>query len=112
MSNDNNNNEVLDKINDLTVAESNNSKDIGYIKSDTQDIKNSITVLSKRVEDFYVSQDQFYPVKTAVYGLMGGILITVLIAILSLVIIPQVLAPVNSQNEMINSHMSGREKAK
>lgn len=106
-----NNDELLEKINDLTIAEAINSQDIKYIKDDTQDIKTSVAVLSKRVEDFYVNQDQFYPVKTMVYGLAGGVLITVLIAILSLIIIPQVMSPTNLQNQVSHSE-SSKEKTR
>jgi hypothetical protein len=101
-----NSEELLDKINDLTVSEAVNQQDIKNIKEDTQEIKQSVSALAARVESYYVNNDVFYPVKTAVYGLMGGILITVLIAVLSLIIIPQIASPMSPQNKMLQHEES------
>jgi hypothetical protein len=106
-----NNEELLEKINDLTVAETLNATDIKYIKEDTKDIKQSVAELSARMESYYVNLDMWWPVKTAVYGLMGGILLTVLVAVLGLVIIPQfnVNSQISPQNQLVHS---AEEKAK
>ena len=79
--------QITEKLNDLVTNDALKSKDIEYIKDETKDIKNSLDLLAKRVEEFYVNQDQFWPVKTMVYGLAGGILLTVLVAMMTLVTI-------------------------
>lgn len=83
------NDELMDKINQLTTNDSLKAKDIEYIKKTQDDMKASIEKLNTTVEEYYVNQDQFAPVKFLVQGLAGGILLTVLIAVASLVIIPR-----------------------
>ena len=79
--------EIIEKLNELATSEALNSKDVEYIKEEVKDVKVSLNNLAQRVEEFYVNQDQFWPVKTMVYGLAGGILLTVLVAMMTLIII-------------------------
>ena len=83
------NDELMDKINTLVTNDALKSQDIQYIKKDAEDIKQAIGDLDKKVENFYVSQDSFYPVKLFAYGAASAILLTVVIAMCSLVIIPR-----------------------
>jgi hypothetical protein len=53
--------------------------DISYIKSDIKEIKDSVVT-------GYVTKDQFEPVKRIVYGLVGLILTSVVVAIVTLVL--------------------------
>lgn len=53
--------------------------DIGYIKRDLAEIKN-------KMENNYVTRDEFTPVRNIVYGMAGLILIGFVGAIISLVI--------------------------
>lgn len=55
------------------------ANDIGYIKEDLKDIKETVGAT-------YVTKDQFEPIRNIVYGLVGLILTAVIVAILSLVI--------------------------
>lgn len=80
---------LLNKINELAIAESSNSLNIGNIQGDIKEVKESVENLTKKVEEYYVNNDRFWPVKTLVYGFAGGILLTVLFSILSLVLIPR-----------------------
>jgi hypothetical protein len=54
--------------------------EINYIKSDVKDIK-------IKLENDYVTQDQFEPVKKIVYGLVSVILLAVIGAVVGLVIL-------------------------
>ena len=87
------NEDLLAKINELVLTESRNNQDIKNNIAETKVVKDSVAALAIRVEEYYVNQDQFWPIKTAVYGLMGGILLTVLIAVLALVVVPRVASP-------------------
>lgn len=53
--------------------------DIGYMKRDIADIKNTVT-------DSYVTKSEFLPVRNAVYGFVGLILVAVVGAVISLVV--------------------------
>jgi len=55
------------------------AKDITYIKGEVTDIKN-------KLEESYVTKDEFDPIKKVVYGLVGLILTGVVGALLALVI--------------------------
>ena len=56
------------------------NSDIAYIKKDIADIK-------AKLENHYVTQDQFAPIAKIVYGMVSVILLTVLGAVIALVII-------------------------
>lgn len=53
--------------------------DISYIKQDIKEIKDSVVTS-------YVTKDQFEPIKRVVYGLVGLILTSVVIAVVTLVL--------------------------
>jgi hypothetical protein len=55
------------------------AKDITYIKE-------KVVIIEKNLENKYVTQDQFAPVKNIVYGLVTLILIAVVGALLTLII--------------------------
>lgn len=55
------------------------ANDIGYIKEDIKDIKDT-------VGSTYVTKDQFEPIRNIVYGLVGLILTAVVVAILAIVV--------------------------
>lgn len=58
------------------------ANDISYIKRDVIEIKT-------RMENNYVTREEFEPIKKIVYGLVSLILVTVVVAVLALVIIKQ-----------------------
>lgn len=64
---------------DVAVKMAEFGRDLSYIKSSVDDIKNSI-------DSDYVSKDEFEPIKKIVYGLVGLILIAVVGALMTLVI--------------------------
>jgi hypothetical protein len=99
--------ELINKINELTMAENKNAMSIEYVTKDVKDVKDSVDALAKKVEDYYVNNDVFYPVKTLVYGFTGGILLTILFAVLSLILIPKItITPSVSPNAPISIHSS------
>lgn len=53
---------------------------IKYIQRDINDIKN-------KLDDTYVTKDEFNPVRNIVYGMVGLILIAVMAALIALVVI-------------------------
>lgn len=55
------------------------ANDIAYIKSDIRDIKETVSAT-------YVTKDQFEPIRNIVYGLVGLILVSVVVALLSVVV--------------------------
>lgn len=55
------------------------ANDIGYIKKDMSDIKETLT-------KSYVSREEFEPIKRLVYGLVSLILVAVVVALLALII--------------------------
>ena len=66
------------------MAKNDQKTDIALIKQKLDGVETSI----KKIEDYYVNHDQFFPVKLLVYGLAGGVLLTVLGAVLALVVMP------------------------
>lgn len=50
-------------------------------------IKESIDKIEKKIDNKYVTKDEFAPVKLVVYGLVGVILVAVMGAIIALVVI-------------------------
>lgn len=63
-----------DKVN-LALIE----QDLKYIKDSVKEIKNSL-------DKNYVTIDQFAPVKSIVYGMVGLILTSIVVAMLTLII--------------------------
>lgn len=59
------------------------AKDVSYMKDSIRDINNKLDKLDGR----YVTVDQFWPVKTIVYGGAGIVLTSVMGAILTVIII-------------------------
>lgn len=55
------------------------ANDVGYIKKAIDD-------LAQKVDNGYVTKEQFAPIQKLVYGLVGLILVSVIVALLSLVL--------------------------
>ena len=55
-------------------------KDVEYIKQSVDEIKRDL----EELPDKFVSQDQFYPIRAIVYGLVGAVLMGVIGAVLAL----------------------------
>lgn len=98
---------IEDKLNELSMAESHNAKDIAYIKEDISEIKNDnaeikqsisdiATKLETKMETHYVSNDKFLPVKYLAFGAAGAILASVVGAWMAIVI-PKVTMETKSQ---------------
>jgi hypothetical protein len=64
---------------DLAITAAGVAVDISYIKAD-------ISNINSKLDDHYVTKDQFAPIQRLVYGLVGLILIAVVGAILALVL--------------------------
>ena len=62
------------------------SETIPDLKITLTELKGQVSNLNKVIE-YFVTHSQFYPVKLIAYGLAGGVLISVLTAILSKVIL-------------------------
>jgi septal ring factor EnvC (AmiA/AmiB activator) len=101
------NKKIEDKLNELAMAESHNSKDISYIKEDISEIKTDnaeikksisdiATKLEEKMETHYVSNDKFLPVKYLAFGAAGAILASVVGAWMAIVI-PKVTMETKSQ---------------
>lgn len=56
------------------------------IRQDIRAMKKDIDDLKEAMETKYVTQDQFWPVKTIVYGGAGIVLVAVVVAIVALVV--------------------------
>jgi hypothetical protein len=72
-----------------TPGEQKHDVQIAVISSDILNIKNSITKIEALLtdqSDKYVTHDQFWPVKTAVYGMIGLILTSSIGAVIALVL--------------------------
>lgn len=59
---------------------------IAVMASNITDIKDDVKDIKHKLENNYVTKEAFEPVKRLVYGLVGLILISVVVAILALVI--------------------------
>ncbi len=57
------------------------------VRSDVTYIKERVTNIEQKLENDYVTQDQFTPVKNLVYGMVSIILTAVVIALVALVVI-------------------------
>lgn len=55
------------------------ANDIGYIKS-------TVKELNDKVDHNYVTKEEFAPIQKLVYGLVGLILVSVVVALLSLIL--------------------------
>jgi hypothetical protein len=68
-----------------TIAAS-TSKDLEYIKKDISDTKLDIKAINEKLDNKFVTKDEFSTVKTIVYGLVGLILTSVIIALMYTII--------------------------
>ena len=59
---------------------------LAVMQTDIAYIKISVTALSNKIDDHYVTKDEFDPIKKLVYGLVSLILIAVVGAIVALVV--------------------------
>lgn len=59
---------------------------IAVIQTDINYIKKSVDELNEKLEDKYVTQDEFDPIKKLTYGLVALILTSVVGAIISIVV--------------------------
>jgi ABC-type phosphate transport system permease subunit len=59
---------------------------IAVMASNVADIKNTVSKIENRLDYNYVTKEAFDPVKKLVYGLVGLILISVVVALLALVL--------------------------
>ena len=62
------------------------SRDIQYLSTSMIELKSSITDFLKEAPNCYVSQKEFNPVRSIVYGMVGVILLAVVGALVALVI--------------------------
>ena len=62
--------------------------DIAVMAEQIQTMSKNVDEIKAKLENDYVTQDQFDPVKKIVYGLVGLILVTVVGALLALAIRP------------------------
>lgn len=60
---------------------------VAVIETTVRSIENSVDEIKKKLDDNYVTQQEFEPIKKLVYGLVGLILTGVILALLGLVII-------------------------
>lgn len=61
--------------------------DVAVILSKVQYIESDVKSVKDKLENDYVTQDQFEPIKKVVYGLVSIILVSVIVALVALVII-------------------------
>lgn len=62
------------------------STTIAVILTKLENIEQDISSMNKKLENNYITRDQFEPIKSVVYGLVSLILVAVTGAIISLVI--------------------------
>lgn len=65
----------------------NDKVELAVIANDISRIKTDITEIKERLDEKYVTKDEFEPVKKLVYGIVGLILTAVIGALLGLVIL-------------------------
>ena len=108
-----------DKLNELAVAKERNASNIQNLKETVERLEERLDVITAQVasnkteinlavkEEFakYVLYVEFETVKTLVFGLVGGILLTVLIAVLALVVMPKVTPTTINSNPLALSNM-------
>lgn len=91
--------DIRDAIQRLSIAESMNRQDIQYVKENIDSIEakldkisSNITIdkqdLIKDIREEFVKYVEFSPVKQLVYGMVGGILLSVLGVFTSVVLVP------------------------
>lgn len=61
--------------------------DVAVILSKVEYIEADVKSVKTKLEDDYVTQDQFEPVKKVVYGLVSIILVAVVVALVALVVV-------------------------
>lgn len=59
---------------------------LALIEQDLKYIKESVDAMSQRLDKNYVTLDQFAPVKSIVYGMVGLILSSIVVALIALII--------------------------
>ena len=70
------------------MNKNNNSKvQIAVMATNVENIKNDVKDIKDKLQNDYVSQTEFKPIRNIVYGMVGLILTAVIIALVSLVIL-------------------------
>lgn len=69
-----------------TMAQTKSQIDLAVIANDINYIKKDVAEIKDTLAKNYVSREEFEPVKRIVYGLVGLILVSVMVAILALII--------------------------
>lgn len=82
-----NKNDLLEKIWALIQANSKELHKIGSHVAVLNQEMGDVKVDIKEIKDGYVKTEEFSPIKKIVYGIVGGVLMAVLAAILGLVIL-------------------------
>lgn len=113
---DNDLKDVKKELQDLALSDNTHSISIDNLKESVDKLEEKFDDLSKKVDinkdeiikgvkEEFVKYVEFEPIKTLVYGLVGGVLVTVLLAVMVLVIAPSV------QQKEQNSPVSSLEGA-
>jgi len=66
--------------------ESSNEVDLAVIQTDISYIKESMTKIVETLDKNYVTRTEFDPIKRIVYGMVGLILVTVFLALLTIIV--------------------------
>lgn len=74
---------------DYTQKDIDRAKSDGQLSSDILYIKTKVETIEQKLEKNYVTHEEFQPVKNLVYGLVGLILTSVILALVALVIVKQ-----------------------
>jgi hypothetical protein len=59
---------------------------VALIDQRTEWLKDEVTKISKKLDSHYVTQQEFVPIKKAVYGVIALVLIEVSVAVIALVV--------------------------
>ena len=108
-SNDNENaklTELAGKIEALSIACAGNAVELKNMKDDIIALNKSVSDLAEVVKQEYTSLDKFEPVKLIAYGCAGGVLLTVLGALLGILLNSH-----NGSNVLTNSHVQPLDPA-
>ncbi len=70
-----------------TMAKTTVATQLAVLTEQVRSIDETVRDIKKKIESDYVTQDQFNPVKSIVYGLVGLLLTSVVGALLGLVIL-------------------------
>ena len=93
--------EVIKDVQGLAIDSNTNTSNIDNIKEKLDKVEEKVDALAAKiatnkdeivaaVKAEFVKYVEFEPVKTLVFGLVGVVLITVLVAVLALVVVPSV----------------------